>query len=257
MKFFFYIIVFLITKIKNKKQKKYSIGRENEKIKKKILEIKEKGEYTIKGKYKLLNIKVNTSDIIVNFKNGEYNTKESPLILIGKNLGNIIINFYNSHIFTKNGLVIKINEYSNVKLNIIDSYFNTSRIFDLKNDYKIKIINNEEKNEDNIFINNGITYDCDINKIIKIDNINFEFKSINKISKIGFLDIVENMKNEKSSLYLYNVGISFLKTFVFFLTQKISKLSYCNNDNKLSGKSLFLFGNSSIAKFNTTLSGFG
>ena len=200
MKFFFYIIVFLITKIKNKKQKKYSIGRENEKIKKKILEIKEKGEYTIKGKYKLLNIKVNTSDIIVNFKNGEYNTKESPLILIGKNLDNIIINFYNSHIFTKNGLVIKINEYSNVKLNIIDSYFNTSRIFDLKNDYKIKIINNEEKNEDNIFINNGITYDCDINKIIKIDNINFEFKSINKISKIGFLDIVENMKNEKSSL---------------------------------------------------------
>ena len=200
MKFFCYIIVFLITIIKNKKQDKYKIGRDNDKIKKKQLEIKEKGEYTIKGKYKQLNIKVNSSDIILNFKNGEYNTKQSPLILIGKNLNNIIINFYNSYISSKKGLIIKINEYSNVKLNIISSEFNTSRIFDLKNDYKIKIINKEEKKEEDIFINNGITYDCDTNKIIKIENINIDFMSINKISKIEFLDIIENMKNEQSSL---------------------------------------------------------
>jgi len=52
MKFFFYIILFLITIIKNKETKKFSIGKDNEKIKKKKLEIKKKGEYIIKGKYK-------------------------------------------------------------------------------------------------------------------------------------------------------------------------------------------------------------
>ena len=200
MKFFFYIILFLITIIKNKKQDKYKIGRDNDKIKKKQLEIKEKGEYTIKGKYKQLNIKVNSSDIILNFKNGEYNTTKSPLILIGKNFNNIKINFYNSYISSKKGLIVKINEYSNVKVNIISSKFKTSRIFDLKNDYKIKIKNKEKKYENDILISNGVTYDCDENKTIEIENINVDFISINQNSKIEFLEIIEKMKKEKSSL---------------------------------------------------------
>lgn len=50
MKFFFYIILFLITIIKNKKTKKFSIGKDNEKIKKKKIRNKKEGRIYNKRK---------------------------------------------------------------------------------------------------------------------------------------------------------------------------------------------------------------
>ena len=76
--------------------KNFEIGKKKDIITDRTrIKIKGGGNYTIKGKYKDLTIRINSSDVIVNLLNGKYNSLSSSII-VEQRLNNITIYIKNS-----------------------------------------------------------------------------------------------------------------------------------------------------------------
>lgn len=169
MKLILFILfnIYIIVKLIDQKNiaKNIEIGKNEDIINDRTrIKIKSGGNYTIKGKYNDLTIRIKSSNVIVNLFNGKYNSISKPIFLIEQSLDNITINIIKSSF--KCYKFIEIKKYSNIKIYIkfskIQSYNN---IIEVENKSNIIIkgsikfnINLQDLNQTLVKLNNSLTY---------------------------------------------------------------------------------------------------
>ena len=202
--------------------KNFEIGKKKDIITDRTrIKIKGGGNYTIKGKYKDLTIRINSSNVIINLLNGQYNSTYKPIFLIEQSLDNITINIIKSSFYCYKFIEIK--KYSNIKINIkfsiIQSYNN---IIEVENKSNIIIrglikfnINIKDLNQTLVNLNNTLNY---LNQTfiylmnnlknikVNLDNLNKDIKNFNKNS--NYLYKILKINNEDYKIINKNILIS-------------------------------------------------
>ena len=144
-----YILFKIIQKIKKKRKtisypKIIVIGnKKGYKILNTKLFIIMKGEYSIKGKYKDINIIVNSSDVTLNLNNGEYNSTHLSVITIEENINNTII-YLNKTLLGNQDFnsLITIKKNSNLILNAESTFLIGGEIFKSEGNFDLKMKGN-------------------------------------------------------------------------------------------------------------------
>ena len=271
MKLILFILfnIYIIVKLIDQKNiaKNIEIGKNEDIINDRTrIKIKSGGNYTIKGKYNDLTIRIKSSNVIVNLFNGKYNSISKPIFLIEQSLDNITINIIKSSF--KCYKFIEIKKYSNIKIYIkfskIQSYNN---IIEVENKSNIIIkgsikfnINLQDLNQTLVKLNNSLTYlnqtfihlmknlnnlkiNLDVlnkyitnfdknakylNELLRINNQKYKIINKNILSK----DI--NINCEKKEINIDNLYIKFIpkpnKTnqyFQYFNNNKSSNINKC------------------------------
>ncbi len=239
------IIYILIIIIKKKKKKRIKIippkinviGNKNGyKIQNTKLFIIKKGEYSIIGKYKDINIIINSSDVTLNLTNGQYNSTHLPIIIIEENINNAIVYLKKTLLGNQdfNPLIrIKKNSYLNLYAEstflIGGEIFKGDDKFDLKMNGSIINLNKSETSSIESYLNivKDIVFFCDGNEIYA-NNLFLQFSpTLNKSDNHFCFDYYESiLKKNSSDILLNKCFIKYDEKLIVTLTSWTARINY-------------------------------
>ncbi len=243
-----YILIIIIKKIKKKRKKIIApkiivIGNKNGyKIQNTKVFIIMKGEFSIKGKYKDINIFVNSSDVILNLNNGQYNSSHLPIITIEENINNTIV-YLNKTLLGNQDFnpLIRIKKNSNLILYAESTFLIGGEIFkgddkfDLKMNGNIFNLNKSETSYIESYINvvKDIVFFCDGNEIYA-NRLYLEFSpTLNKSDDICFDYFESKLKKNSSDIFLNKCYIKYDEKLIVSLTSWTARINYIDNTLKI------------------------
>ena len=243
-----YILFKIIQKIKKKRKtisypKIIVIGnKKGYKILNTKLFIIMKGEYSIKGKYKDINIIVNSSDVTLNLNNGEYNSTHLSVITIEENINNTII-YLNKTLLGNQDFnsLITIKKNSNLILNAESTFLIGGEIFKSEGNFDLKMkgnIINLNKSENSLIesylnIVKDIVFFCDGNEIYA-NNLYLQISpNLNKLNQVCFDYLKSKLQNNSSDIFLNKCYIKYDEKLIVSLTSWTARINYIENTLKI------------------------